>query len=61
MKSDSCPGERNRLGNAVHHVMRMIAEHARATGELPKPKVINDLLNSDFFLPFANKPHPEMH
>lgn len=48
-------------GNAVHHVMRMIAEHARATGELPKPKVINDLLNSDFFLPFANKPaHKEM-
>ena len=48
-------------GNAVHHVMRMISEHARATGELPKPKMINDLLNSDFFLPFANKAaHKEM-
>lgn len=48
-------------GNAVHHVMRVIAEHARATGVLPKPRVINDLLNSDFFLPFANKPaHREM-
>lgn len=48
-------------GNAVHHVMRIIAEHARATGELPKPKTINDLLTSDFFLPFANKAaHKEM-
>jgi DNA helicase-2/ATP-dependent DNA helicase PcrA len=48
-------------GNAVHHVLRVIAEHARATGELPKPKAINDLLASDFFLPFANKPaHKEM-
>jgi DNA helicase-2/ATP-dependent DNA helicase PcrA len=42
-------------GNAVHHVMRVIAEHARATGQLPTPKAINDLLTSDFFLPFANK------
>jgi len=42
-------------GNAVHHVMRVIAEHVRATGELPRPKTINDLLASDFFLPFANK------
>jgi DNA helicase-2/ATP-dependent DNA helicase PcrA len=42
-------------GNAVHHMMRVIAEHARATGKLPTPKAINDLLNSDFFLPFANK------
>ena len=42
-------------GHAVHHVMRVIAEHARATGKLPKPRAINDLLTSDFFLPFANK------
>ena len=48
-------------GNAVHHVMRVIAEHARATGKLPTPKAINDLLTSDFFLPFANKAaHKEM-
>ena len=40
-------------GNAVHHVMRVIAEHARATGKLPTPKAINDLLATDFFLPFA--------
>jgi DNA helicase-2/ATP-dependent DNA helicase PcrA len=42
-------------GNAVHHIMRVIAEHARATGKLPTPRAINDLLASDFFLPFANK------
>lgn len=48
-------------GNAVHHIMRVIAEHARATGKLPTPKQINDLLTSDFFLPFANKAaHKEM-
>ncbi len=48
-------------GNAVHHVMRVIAEHTRATGKVPSPKQINDLLSSDFFLPFANKAaHKEM-
>jgi DNA helicase II / ATP-dependent DNA helicase PcrA len=48
-------------GNAVHHVMRVIAEHARATGALPTPRAVNDLLTSDFFLPFANKAaHREM-
>lgn len=48
-------------GNAVHHIMRVISEHARATGDLPRPKMINDLLRSDFFLPFANKPaHKQM-
>jgi DNA helicase-2/ATP-dependent DNA helicase PcrA len=48
-------------GNAVHHVMRVIAATARATGDLPTPRQINDLLTSDFFLPFANKAaHREM-
>lgn len=48
-------------GNAVHHVMRVIAENARATGRIPSPKQINELLSSDFFLPFANKAaHKEM-
>ena len=48
-------------GHAVHHIMRVIAEYTRATGELPRPKAINDLLTSDFFLPFANKAaHKEM-
>jgi len=43
-------------GNAVHHVMRVIAEQAKATGLLPTLRQINDLLTQDFFLPFANKP-----
>lgn len=48
-------------GNAVHHVMRLIAERTQATGKLPTPKEINDTLTSDFFLPFANKAaHKEM-
>lgn len=48
-------------GNAVHHVMRVIAETAKATGKLPTPKQVNDLLTSEFFLPFANKvAHREM-
>lgn len=42
-------------GNAVHHVMRVIAEHTQRKGSLPTPREINDLLTSDFYLPFANK------
>jgi DNA helicase-2/ATP-dependent DNA helicase PcrA len=48
-------------GNAVHHVMRVIAEQTRDTGELPTPRQINDMLTFEFFLPFANKPaHKQM-
>jgi len=48
-------------GNAVHHVMRMIAEHCQSTGRMPTQREINDLLTTDFFLPYANKPaHKEM-
>jgi len=48
-------------GNAVHHVMRVIAEHTQRAGRLPTPREINDLLSTDFFLPFANKAaHKEM-
>jgi DNA helicase-2/ATP-dependent DNA helicase PcrA len=43
-------------GNAVHHVMRVIGEQCRATGRMPTPKQVNTLLDTDFFLPFANKP-----
>lgn len=42
-------------GNAVHHVMRVIAEQTKTGGRLPTPREINDLLTNDFFLPFANK------
>lgn len=48
-------------GNAVHHVMRMLAEHTQAIGRLPSPHEVNNLLASGFFLPFANKAaHREM-
>lgn len=48
-------------GNAVHHVMRMIAERCQTSGKMPTPREINDLLTSDFYLPYANKPaHKEM-
>jgi DNA helicase-2/ATP-dependent DNA helicase PcrA len=48
-------------GNAVHHVMRSIAEHCQSVGRMPTPREINDLLTTEFFLPYANKPaHKEM-
>ncbi|WP_413353915.1 ATP-dependent helicase [Microbacterium sp. 1P06AB] len=48
-------------GNAVHHVMRVLAERTREVGSLPSAKAIDDLIDDDFFLPFANKPaHRQM-
>lgn len=48
-------------GNAVHHIMRVISEQTQAIGKLPTPREINDLLTTDFYLPFANKAaHKEM-
>ncbi len=72
----SCPQSyllRNRLGfmptiqpelgygNAVHHLMRMVAEHTQKSGVVPTPRQLNELINSDFFLPFAGTvTHKEM-
>ena len=42
-------------GNAVHHFMRLIAEHARVHGDVPDAATIDALFDSDFYLPFANK------
>ncbi|WP_458113466.1 UvrD-helicase domain-containing protein [Arthrobacter sp. R1-13] len=48
-------------GNAVHHTMRVLAERTKATGTLPTEMQINQLLDSEFFLPYANKVgHKEM-
>ncbi|MGX1591386.1 ATP-dependent helicase [Glutamicibacter sp. NPDC055491] len=48
-------------GNAVHHTMRVLAERTQATGSVPTAKQINQLLESEFFLPYANKAgHKEM-
>lgn len=42
-------------GNAVHHFMRVIAEHARVHGDIPDAATIESIFDSDFYLPFANK------
>ncbi|MGO2747511.1 ATP-dependent helicase [Microbacterium sp.] len=48
-------------GNAVHHTMRVLAERTRATGAAPTAVQVDQLLASEFFLPFANKAgHREM-
>lgn len=48
-------------GNAVHHTMRVLAERTKATGALPTTAQIDQMLDSEFFLPYANKPgHKEM-
>jgi DNA helicase-2/ATP-dependent DNA helicase PcrA len=48
-------------GNAVHHTMRVLAERTLATGAVPTEQQVDQLLNSEFFLPYANKAsHREM-
>lgn len=48
-------------GNAIHHLMRTVAEHAKKTGNVPSAREIERLLETNFFLPFANKAaHREM-
>ena len=43
-------------GKAVHHVMRAVAEATKASGHVPTPAEIDELLDASFFLPSANKP-----
>jgi DNA helicase-2/ATP-dependent DNA helicase PcrA len=43
-------------GKAVHHVMRTVAEATKATGRVPTPAQIDEILDASFFLPSANKP-----
>lgn len=48
-------------GNAVHHTMRVLAERTQATGVVPTGQQVDQLLDSEFFLPYANKAgHREM-
>jgi DNA helicase-2/ATP-dependent DNA helicase PcrA len=48
-------------GNAVHHIMRLVAEHTQSSGRVPTTPEIDALLSQGFFLPFANKAaHKEM-
>jgi len=41
-------------GNAVHHVLRVLANEVKATGKRPTHERVDGLVESDFFLPFAN-------
>lgn len=48
-------------GNAVHHTMRVLAESTQETGIVPTAQKVDKLLDSEFFLPYANKAgHKEM-
>lgn len=43
-------------GNAVHHVLRRIAEHTQATGLIPTNSEIQTVFHQEFYLPLADKP-----
>jgi len=42
-------------GKAVHHVLRMIAEATHTSGRVPSAAGIEEILESGFFLPTANR------
>lgn len=46
-------------GNAVHHVLRLIAEHAIANGRPPTEEEVAAYLDQGFYLPFASQPAHE--
>lgn len=41
-------------GRAVHHVLRNVADHARETGSVPTIEHALELLDREFYLPFAH-------
>jgi DNA helicase-2/ATP-dependent DNA helicase PcrA len=43
-------------GKAVHHVLRSVADYTKARGTVPTDADVDDILNTGFFLPTANKP-----
>lgn len=43
-------------GRAIHHVLRQVAEQARAKGKPPTAAQLERLVEEEFFLPFANRP-----
>ena len=43
-------------GNAVHHILRRIAEHTQATGLIPSYAEIQTVFHREFYLPLADKP-----
>lgn len=42
-------------GRAIHHVLRHVADTARATGNVPTPAEVEALLDAEFYIPFANR------
>lgn len=42
-------------GKSIHHVMRIVANFTQATGSVPDPTFLNEILDREFFLPNANK------
>lgn len=43
-------------GNAIHHVLRHLAESARETGVVPDATALARLVDDEFYLPFADHP-----
>ena len=43
-------------GKAIHHVLRQLAETARASGKVPSPSELDSLVADEFYLPFADAP-----
>lgn len=43
-------------GRAIHHILRHVAEETTRTGKIPTAKKIDEIFESEFYLPFANKP-----
>jgi len=41
-------------GNAIHHILRRVADQTRAKKRLPTQKEVNALFEEEFYLPFAN-------
>jgi DNA helicase II / ATP-dependent DNA helicase PcrA len=41
-------------GKAIHHALRRIADHVRATGEAPTQQEVDRLLDAEFYLPYAH-------
>ena len=48
-------------GKAVHHIMRIVAEHTRRHRASPSPDQLDLIFDENFYLPAANKPgHRQM-
>lgn len=47
------------MGERFHHVLRQIAERAKALGRDPSAEEIDRILAEEFYLPFANQPTVE--